>query len=368
MAVILIYPVTRIDLRAENPQENRALAVFPAVFDEQGLNAEFGRQFETWLNDRFAGRTKLIRLYDKIDSFLNFGRRENDKAFEGEAGWLFYKGDNSVKLYQRKLPFTESQMQRIQANIEKQQAWCKAQGMAYSILIAPNKEDVYGEFYGPHIVRDQRADRIQQLQDYLRLQRCPVSVVYPLSFLIEQKENGKLLYWKLDTHWSDYGAYCGYLAWMQELQKQVKNLEILRPEQMEWMQMTKSDGDLARMLQMDISEEKLQSVYVKPAPIAGFTYKMAEYRKDAAGTPKFIRTVCAGKPYKVILFRDSFSKSLLPYISSTFGEVLYIWDHDLSLYAGMIQKEDPDIVLNELVSRNAMSLLQDADTWQGREN
>ena len=258
-------------------------------------------------------------------------------------------------------------MQHILDNLEQQQAWCKEQGIAYSILIAPNKEDVYGEFYDPHIVQVQKNDRIQQLQTYLKEQHCPVSVIYPLPLLREKKETGNLLYWKLDTHWSDYGTYWGYLAWMQALQQQVKDLEILQPQQMTWQEMTKFDGDLARMLQMDISEDKTAAVYVKPVPAGGWPYEMAECRKDEAGTPRFIRTVCAGKPHKVILFRDSFSTSLLPYMSSTFGEVIYIWDHDLSSYAGLIQKEKPDIVLHELVSRSAMNLLWDTDTWQGRE-
>lgn len=366
VGIILICPILHIDQRDSSPQENRALAKFPHFYDAGGINVEFGRQFDTWLNDRFAGREKFIRVHDKIDALFNFGGKENDSAFEGLDGWLFYKGDNSVKLYQHILPFTDWELKRIKENLKNQTSWLRSQNIFYSVLIAPNKEDIYGEFYNPKILQTSDKDRVQQLKEYLETEDSGVSILYPLEVLLYKKTAGDLLYWKQDTHWNTYGAYWAYLEWMKELKNQGVNIDILALEQMSFESVTHTGGDLARMLQMNQTNEEDTSDYLNPVPLEGWKYKTVEERKNKSGTPEFIRTIYPGKPYKVLIFRDSFSTALLPYISSTFGEVIYIWDHDLNSHIDIIRQEKPDIILHEIVSRYTGTLLQDTDSWKGK--
>ena len=59
----------------------------------------------------------------------------------------------------------------------------------------------------------------------------------------------------------------------------------------------------------------------------------------------------SNKKYKVLIFRDSFTISMIPYISQTFGEVNYIWSHDLNEYEKVINDYKPDIVIYESVER-----------------
>ena len=343
--------------------ENRTLAKFPVFRNADGLNSNFGREFEAWLNDRFRGRKKLIRLNDRINALLEFNRKENDQAFEGENGWLFYKGDHSVELFQHRLPFSDKQMEKINNNIKIQQSWLKGKGISYALFIAPNKEDVYGEFYKPYVMQDKNEDRVQLLIEQLKKEDNDVPITYPLKELLSAKAPDLLLYWKRDTHWSEYGAYLGYLEWMKALKLQVADIDVLYPEQMVFQRVEKGDGDLARMLQLDADELKQSESYMVPVLKTGWTYKTVETHKDNTGAPKFIRTICPGKKYKVIVFRDSFSSNLIPYLSSTFGEVVYVWDHDLGKYADLIRKEKPDIVLHEMVSRYAQVLLQEMTSW-----
>lgn len=366
VSIILICPILHIDQRDSSPQENRALAKFPHFYYARGINVEFGRQFDIWLNDRFAGREKFIRVHDKINAFFNFGVKENDSAFEGIDGWLFFKGDNSVKLYQHILPFTDWELKKIKENLKDQTSWLRSQNIFYSVLIAPNKEDIYGEFYNPKILQTSDKDRIQELKEYLETEGSGISILYPLEVLLYKKTAGDLLYWKQDTHWSTYGAYWAYLEWMKELKSQGVDIDILEPEQMSFESVTHTGGDLARMLQMNQTNEEDTSDYLNPVPLEGWKYKTVETRKNKSGNLEFIRTIYPGKPYKVLIFRDSFSTALLPYISSTFGEVIYIWDHDLNSHIDIIRREKPDIILHETVSRYAETLLRDTDSWKGK--
>ncbi|MDR2427467.1 MAG: hypothetical protein LBD19_00765 [Endomicrobium sp.] len=59
---------------------------------------------------------------------------------------------------------------------------------------------------------------------------------------------------------------------------------------------------------------------------------------------------------KVIMFRDSFSTNLFPYLGNTFGEILAFWRYptkeDLE-----ILKDTGDIVIIEVVERSIVSIL-----------
>lgn len=366
IGLLLIMPSLHIDHSSFSSRENRALAAFPAFMANGGgrINSSFGRQFEEWFNDRFFGRAKYIALQEKVDSFFNLGRKENQRAFEGENGWLFFKGDNSVALFQRKYSFEEEQLKKIKANLESQKQWLQAHGAVYSVLIAPNKEDVYGEFYKRGIRRQRDKDRVEELEAYLREAQCSVDVIYPLQELLDKKKNEKLLYWKMDTHWNAYGAYWGYLTWMTELQKQVGDVDILMPDQLVTHDIVKNDGDLANMLGIKPSDVPSDTHYVELVPREGWPYQVLEEREATEKSPTFVHTVCPGKKHKVVVFHDSFAVALRPYLSSTFGEVLYIWSHDLNDYAELIRREKPDLVLHEAVSRYAHVLLRNTDSWQ----
>lgn len=338
------------------------------MFSDGGrLNPAFGREFESWLNDRFYGRERFILLHDKWNALFGDDVRENGKAFTGKDGWLFYKGDDgrsSIPLYQNKLKFSEAEMKLIGENLRQRYAWLQRQGIAFAVLAAPNKHDVYGEYYKPGIAKVGEKDRIRLLKGFLDADNCPVPFVYPLDALLAHKSKG-LLYWKTDTHWCGHGAYIGYLAWMRELQKLLPAAEALPPERMIYEKTKQTAGDLVKMLSLRDTSAYAHDVYFAPKPAEGWQYTVTEKKNAKEGGPiPFIRTRMPGKPYKVVVFRDSFTNSLLPYLSSTFGEVLYVWDHDLNSYGELIRQEKPDIVLWEFVSRSAHVLLHPVSGWQ----
>ncbi len=280
--------------------------------------------------------------------------RENSRAITGKENWLFYKGDDgqsSIPLYQNKLLFSEAQMKQIDENLRRRQAWLARQGIAFAVLAAPNKHDVYGEYYKPGLPKAGGQDRIQRLQAYLGAADCPVSFTYPLDDLLSHKKDG-LLYWKTDTHWCEHGAYIGYLAWMRALRRLLPDTAPLPPERMTYEKTAKTAGDLTAMLNLKDFSAYEQDVYLAPKPIDGWPYTVLEQKTEKTRLMR-IRTKAPGRPYKAVIFRDSFTTSLLPYLSSTFGEILYIWDYNMDPYAELIRREKPDIVLWECVSRSA---------------
>jgi hypothetical protein len=53
---------------------------------------------------------------------------------------------------------------------------------------------------------------------------------------------------------------------------------------------------------------------------------------------------------KVLVFHDSFTTALVPFIKESFGETVFIWKPNFN--KTLIEKEKPDIVLQIVVERN----------------
>ncbi len=353
---ILLLPWLQIDDRAWDEKEKRSLAPKPALYENGRLNETYGRQMESWLNDRFYGREEYIKLHSKLNQFLMGDRYENGYAFMGKDNWLFFKGDRSVESYQRRLQYTEEQLRTIADNLMRQKAWYERHGMKFSVMIAPNKAEIYGEYYPPGIHQAGGRDRMECLADYMR-QHTDVSFLYTKEELLSHKDEG-LLYRKDDTHWSPLGAFYGYRAWMDMLKEDVDGLEPLEKSDTVCHEIRMEDGDLVRLLRLRGETAWDDDSYLEYRP-EGMTYSLEVLKLRPDGLERIIHTVRPGRPYKVILFRDSFTISMLPYIAATFGEVYFIWDTDYDAYKDLILSEEPDLVLLEVVGRYADSLLTD---------
>lgn len=358
-SLLLLYPVHHIYQGKIDPVENRTLAAFPS-FRKTFLSAVSGRAknafspgFETWLNDRFSGRHFLISVHDRINQFIDFGHLESDRAFRGKENWLFYKGDESVALYQNRRLFSDNEMNGMMRRLERQKEFFAKQGMGFFLFIAPNKSDVYGEYYLEGIRKMEKEDRVTRFGKYLERQNSDISFQYPLEAILEHKKDG-LLYRKNDTHWSEHGAYIGYLELMGEIKTEYPLAEVLRPEQMKWKSAKHEQGDLMPMLHMKKDPAYGKEEYLVPEPVAGYTFTQKTVGKT--GNREIVETENPGKPYRVLVFRDSFSSALIPYLSQTFGHVVYVWDHNMGKYAELIKKEAPDFVVHEAVSRYAQQL------------
>ena len=108
--------------------------------------------------------------------------------------------------------------------------------------------------------------------------------------------------------------------------------------------------ELLKILSMDIQKglEKYKNVLYKTVSLKKENF---DYVKNDGKDGRNGIITKSNKKYKVLIFRDSFTISMIPYISQTFGEVNYIWSHDLNEYEKVINDYKPDIVIYESVER-----------------
>ncbi|WP_375237794.1 hypothetical protein, partial [Aurantibacter sp.] len=159
--------------------------------------------------------------------------------------------------------------------------------------------------------------------------------------LISKKSKVEL-YYKTDSHWNSYGAFIGY----REIMKKINNEKQVKVETINNYTITKNknfNGGLSRMLFSNKLEDSLVFKRKKEFAIKtiknNFTFK---HFKNPNGIGK------------LLIYRDSFTDNLLPFLNNTFKEVISIKGHNLD--KDLIDSFKPDVVILEKIERNLENL------------
>ena len=317
--------------------ENRALAEFPKVFNDDGtVNPELKIGFNSWLNDNIGFRDTLMSLNTKIQYTL-FDKINSNDVISGKNGWLFYQGEGGISIndYQAKTLYTEKQLKKILNNVTELQKWCDDNGMEFVLMLMPNKEHIYREYMPDGIEEVHEEKNIDLVVDYIR-ENSDIKVVYPKEELLKAKEKYDV-YYKYDTHWNDLGAYEGYKALMTAL-----NITPLSFENIE--QRGYDGGDLANMAMLSGIVTPYRESFIKYEGDVETLYNdnNANYAYEKY---RFVN----GNNKKIFFMGDSFRVALKPMLTRTF-EYSDFAHRDTKIYDEVL-KEKPDIFVYEMVER-----------------
>ena len=251
--LILLLPISNIDKNEKSEYENRMLATYkPLVVTGGGINQKYGKDFENWFNDHFFGRRLVIRNYNK---FI-FGIKsivENHKAFLGKEHWAFTKTANSIANFQHKNLFTEAELEQIVLSLNDFRSWLKSQNIDFYLMMTPDKESVYPEYYSDFYKQGKGLSRLQQTYKYIT-ENTDIKVIFPYQALWDDKVNHRL-YHKIDTHWNARGAYIGYKELMRALNKDYPELKAFAEKDFDITPEVSGSGDLSLALDLDLSKD-----------------------------------------------------------------------------------------------------------------
>jgi alginate O-acetyltransferase complex protein AlgJ len=107
--------------------------------------------------------------------------------------------------------------------------------------------------------------------------------------------------------------------------------------------------DLAGMMGLSrvLGEEDMRLVPKAPRQ---YVVREPKWNIVEAGVPRIVTEIPGSTLPRAVIFRDSFTSALAPYLSEHFSRVVYIWRNDVAV--DEIEAERPDVVLQELVSRH----------------
>lgn len=207
----LIIPIVASDkVGGEiSPYENRYLAKFPAVFDQNKKIAPGLKDgFESWLKDNLAGREGAQKAKAYID-FKLFASSTSPLVHIGKDGWHFYTGDHDLEIGLGTHLLSNEELEAIRENQVAIQSSLKEQGVDYVLVLIPSKTSVYPEYIHGSI-NQVGITLIDQVTTYLR-ENTTIPVINVKPALIDAKKEQDV-YFRSDTHWNYVGAYEGYKA------------------------------------------------------------------------------------------------------------------------------------------------------------
>jgi len=180
----------------------------------------------------------------------------------------------------------------------------------------------------------------------------------------KHKDDEMPMYYKLDSHWSDYGAYLAYQAMFEHISKAYPDAAPRSIEEFDWNPDYYQSGDMTYYLSMAQSKVKEYAYYrtfAFDAPSA--VTQTPRYRSstmlcysDSVTTENVIRTKRDNLPSAIVL-RDSYSTQMYDILAERLDTTHYLGMWNLSWDNGLIQSEKPDYVIYILAEWNLDSVL-----------
>ena len=337
LAPIPVFYVFREQIGYKNT-ENKAVGDFPALSPQN--YSTWPKRFEEWFSDTLPFKTQFIELYRGFQFRSGLDYSQSD-VIRGEEENLFYR--KTVENYKGITRFTDAELQTVENNLTGFFSWMEENGSRCLLYIAPDKEQVYGEYMPEWIRRISDESRAEQLTAYLA-GRLEQPVLYPKAALIELARDLPV-YFNTDTHWNELG---GYFA-----SEQIRSAFTGGSASFEhpaYHYYPEKGKDLAGMLGLsDVINEK-------NAVLIDFNDGIEIHKTETIehGTvQRFVSDAPSGK--KLMIIGDSFSEYVLRSAIHNVSEILFVTYGDL--YRIDPIAEAPDYVVVMLVERNLPFLL-----------
>ena len=186
--------------------ENRFLTRFPAVLESKTI-PEFIDNMNDFMIDSAPFRYKCVKLVNELEYKL-FRTTDSSQVILGKQGWMFLKdGPNSgtpLANYQGLLTYSPEEISIFCDGLEQRKTFYERFGTTLTVVIAPCKPSIYGEYIPdcyPVVNEENRTDMLaRSVAD-----NTSVIVSYEKNRMLELKNNVQL-YFPRDTHWNHAGA------------------------------------------------------------------------------------------------------------------------------------------------------------------
>lgn len=363
LSLPLVVSIIKEDQQISD-SEKRKLAVFPELTWSSEFIEKFPKEFETYYDDHFGFRASIVRMHNYL-LLRAFRVSPTPLVVVGSGNWYFLNADSSIADFIGRFKYSDTSLERFSILLEDRIKWLDSIDSHYIYLPVPNKETVYAEHL-PLRIRNHRAPtKYDQIVGYLEKKGLP-QVLDSQKILLERKQTERV-FLQTDSHWNHDGTYLVYQELIKRLQQWLPDLKPLPQKyEKEWFQDFSGDLSILMNLRGLITEVAPKASIVEGCePIPGRV--LTNLKKDPfyADMPSHrlpVVTGCEDKKYKAVVIHDSFGKYLRPYLNQHFKRVVYINYMNFEKARRLIEKEKPDVVIDQRAARNIQrSLRPDPD-------
>ena len=169
-------------------QENRYLESFPEITLESVVDGSFMQDFETYLSDHFPFRDVFMTIQSRYQRLL--GRNQIGEIYIGRDGYY---------IEEYKEPQNTARIMSVFSGLEK-----KVTSADVTFMLVPTAVTIYADKLPKNTRNASQTEELDKI--YSSLESVKVDVT---TALMKKKEEYPL-YYKLDHHWTSYGAYVAY--------------------------------------------------------------------------------------------------------------------------------------------------------------
>jgi hypothetical protein len=347
-AVMLLTPfVTQlIGFSTDATSENRVLAPLPKVNSLREIKF-LPKMSENYVNDRFGLRRQLVHL----NSLLHYrlGVSSSRDVVIGKDGWLFYTADKLMEQHTGADIFTPPELENWVKQMEADRDWLAKRGIAFYIVISPDKNTIYPEKLLPDYPRGP-VTRIDQLSE--RMKQSNLDYIDPREELFRVKASGEMVYGPGDTHWLERGAFVAYQMLMERIKKKYPAVAPLTLDDYKIEYAAPAASDLTAILALEhdltYSVERMRPKWKshQTAPQTttfrpGWGWRVTENKTDLQDRPR------------LLVFGDSFTDYVLGpnMLYETFRDPVWTHNNGGTLNFNLVDEVKPDIVVVQFAER-----------------
>ena len=339
MILCMIPSVGMLFFPTTETTENRAMAEAPRLVTEEGtFNKAVFMDFEDYFNEHMALRNPLVYTDALIQTSI-FQESNVSGVIDGTDGWLYYS--STVDDYLGTKIMSDRQLYNLAHNFSVVQEYAQERGIGFALTVAPNKNTLYGEhmpYYKSYVVDSRHNAKL--LQPYLAQQEIAYLDLFELF-----EAQDEVLYLKRDSHWNNKGACLAYNGIMDMLHVSHEDYSAAEPKRL-----YNENGDLNKMLYSFYGTLEENYDY-------GLADRYAYVNDVKSVEDGWIITENTEATGSLLMFRDSFANTLIPFLSAEFAESYYSKGFPNALER-FVETYDPEHIVIEKVERNIAEYLE----------
>ena len=323
--------------------ENRALAKMEQLSKQNIF--QYPSIVSNFTNDHFAFRNRLFYFHSLLKAKLFHVSSLPDNVIIGKQGWMFEFDEFSIDDHRRLNRFKDEELDAMVRIVIERIQWCEARGIKYYIFVPPNRNRIYGDYFPKRysVVENYGHNRLDFYKKYL-LEKAGIHLLDPTDSLLKYRRLHDV-YYSTDTHWNIFGAWVGYNYLINQLKVDFPTLNPIQYDELTLVDSFNNRGDLAGMLGLENVYKRLEfgvqlkdtSIQLKLPPSADMLMRFNQNKTLNDTT------------LKLLMFRDSYSNYLIPFLNLHFKKATYVWSYDF--LTPIIESEKPDIIILEVQQR-----------------
>ncbi|MGL5151387.1 MAG: DHHW family protein [Clostridium sp.] len=326
--------------------ENKKLSQKPVLKTSDLISGEYFKKYEEYYNDQFPLRNQLISIKGLSEELLK--KIENNDIIYGKDNFLFSK------------LFTTDE-ERINNNISAINKFIETNKINTTTMIVPSSYYIYDNKLPMFTPTVNDGDLIRKINNMILGESVDVIEAF--------KESNKLLYFKTDHHWTIDGAYIAYEEYCK-----VNNLEPIKLEYINKIEVPDFMGThFSKSKKFNQSSDilKYYDIPVEYLKIGDKTHPNIFNQDTINKVDKYAGFIYGNNPIsiikskynsngkKLLVIKDSYANSFVPFLSYNYEEVHII---DLRYYSGSLSEYISSIDISDcLILYNLINFIQDTN-------